>query len=117
MLYPQSPIVPPTKIRIIKTNIDSWDDIESNIDQSSELYANFKKLWNDPNTEFDKKGIKAIAIGEETKSIPEELRPFVNINEMLNNHIAAGIPIIESVGLKTLALTNGKYIPSNIVNI
>ena len=117
MLYPQSPIVPPAKIRTIKTNIDSWDDIESNIDQSSELYANFKKLWNDPNTEFDKKGIKAIAIGEETKSIPEELRPFVNINEMLNNHIAAGIPIIESVGLKTLALTNGKYIPSNIVNI
>jgi len=111
-LYPNHVLNLPTKANMIKVNIPDWDTIIEHIPEDSDLYDGFKQVWN--NQEIS--NITGIAIGEEAKTIPEKLRPFIDTNSIIVSHMTAGLVMLESIGVKTLNILSRQF-PTNIIQI
>lgn len=113
-LYPEKPIVPPTKIQIIKTDITTWSDVSSKITDPEEL-EKFKSLFRNKDL-MGTRGLNSIAIGENEEEIPAELRKFIDVKLMVSTHMKNVMQLLESIGIQVID-ASGRQFPSNTINI
>jgi DNA polymerase family B len=111
-LYPDKEIVPPTKVNLVKLNIESLEDIAGKIPM--EEYTIIKETIFD-NENLAKYGFSVLAMPKSAKRIPEWLVPFINVDTMVNDHVKSGIIMLESLGFKTLDILTSQF-PTNVLD-
>lgn len=117
-LFPNKEITLPNKIKLVKTNIPNFDAVKENpyIEEDSDIYNAFRRLFANKDL-IGGTGINAIAIGTEEQSIPEVLRPFIDIETMIINHMKNGIVLLESIGVQPISVNSTSQITSNLINL
>ena len=114
ILFPEEEINLPEKVNMIKLNIDSYDVIQDNI-KDRDIREKFKKVFKNQNGIYTSNGLDVICIPKKIKKIPDILKPFVAVEEMVNNNISPGIVILESLGFKTLDILTSQF-TTNVIN-
>ncbi|QQO92499.1 DNA polymerase catalytic subunit [Staphylococcus phage Machias] len=109
LMYPDKEISLPANILMVKLNIKSFGDIKDKVDDE-ELLDKFREVFR--NERLVKNGMNVIAV--EGNTIPEEFRPFIDYDSMIEDHIKPGKDIIESIGVKVLESSNSSFV-SNMV--
>ena len=109
LMYPDKEISLPANILMVKLNIKSFGDIKDKVDDE-ELLDKFREVFR--NERLVKNGMNVIAV--EGNKIPEEFRPFIDYDSMIEDHIKPGKDIIESIGVKVLESSNSSFV-SNMV--
>lgn len=111
-LYPDREIVLPTKVNLIKLNINGLEDIAGKIPMDE--YTIIKETIFD-NENLAKYGFGILALPKSATQIPEWIVPFIDIDTMVNDHVKSGIIMLESLGFKTLDILNSQF-PTNVLS-
>ena len=125
-LFPNDPIAPPEKINLLKLSAKKLEDIDDLLENGHEkehaIIKNCIFNINDNGDEIDSSfdasrfGFTTIVFPKNVKEIPEWIRPYIAIEEIVGDNIRNGLIILKSLGLKELKLTDQKTYYSNIVN-
>lgn len=139
VLYPEEEITLPNNVNIIKIIIEEdYDEIknkiinycnENNISYKDEdlnlfmdrIHDTFNVSYNIGKTTIEKaltkKGIlNIIALPKTEQSIPLFLRPFLDVDTMVYDHLNSGTIILDCLNIQTPKI-NGNLIPTNIIKI
>ncbi|QQM18074.1 DNA polymerase I catalytic subunit [Staphylococcus phage MarsHill] len=109
IMYPEKEIALPAKILAVKLNISTFGDIKNKITDEDTLNR-FREVFK--NESLVKNGLNVIAV--EGNTIPEEFRPFIDYDSMIEDHIKPGKDIIESIGVRVLESSNSSFV-SNMI--
>jgi len=109
-LFPELDINLPNKINMVKLNIKDMDDVRTKI-EDPDIIARYESIFE--NKDLTKNGINVVAIGE-VNEIPEEIRPFIDIEAMVGTHTKPGLPLLKSLGFETLTSTESEF-TTNII--
>jgi hypothetical protein len=114
-LFPDQEIVLPTKVNLLKLNINSLEDL-ANPSNSIPMreYEIIKRTIYD-NKDLSKYGFKVLAMPKSVKNVPDWLVRFIDTETMVNDHVKSGIILLESLGFKTLDILNSQF-PTNILD-
>lgn len=124
-LEPDSPIVPPEKINMIKLNCPDMNDprLEAlKLSHPDKYNAIMRVVYNynvdpkDVKVDISRFGFSCVAIPKGLEKIPEYLMPFIDYRSMVNNNMSPGFVILESLGIKCEEVKTVKY-KSNIIKI
>src|SRR5699024_7996015 len=89
--------------------ICTFGDIKNKITDEDTL-DRFREVFK--NESLVKNGLNVIAV--EGNTIPEEFRPFIDYDSMIEDHIKPGKDIIESIGVRVLESSNSSFV-SNMI--
>lgn len=109
IMFPEKEIALPAKILAVKLNISTFGDIKNKITDEDTL-DRFREVFK--NESLVKNGLNVIAV--EGNTIPEEFRPFIDYDSMIEDHIKPGKDIIESIGVRVLESSNSSFV-SNMI--
>lgn len=142
-LEPESQIIPPEKINIVKLRPELTDclrqitssetlkhmpqelfeqmtpEVQTLIKEHPEKVAAIWKVIFAPgksNIDFSRFGFSVVAIPKAADEIPAYLRPFINYKDMVNANMTNGYIMLESLGVVCEEVNTVKY-KSNIINI
>lgn len=122
-LEPESQIIPPEKVNIIKLNCFEESDprLESLKQTHPDKYNKIMKVVfnhgiQNPTIDISRFGLSCIAIPKNIDKIPDYILPFIDYSAMKNNNMANGYIILESLGIYVDAVNTTKY-KSNIIEI
>lgn len=116
-IYPDSPIELPEKVDIVKTTMDTLDDIESMKETHPEIYDKMERnIFKNPNDKISKKGAGIIALPRNVEKIPDWLLPFIDYNTIINDNLSRFYSVLTSMGNETISNTKHTYF-SNILKI
>lgn len=112
-LFPDQAIVPPERLKSVKVDLTSWDEVKDKI-PDGEFKDRLRTLMGLEDV-MGKSGISTIAIGGERKTIPDELRPLIDVPAMISSHIKSARQLLESIGVHVAENSSRTY-PTNIIN-
>jgi hypothetical protein len=124
-LEPESQIVPPEKIDMIKMKVFDRNDPELQklrTTHPDKYNALMKVVFNEGATmnkghiDISRFGFSVIAIPKSVDRIPAYLLPMIDYQSMVNNNMTNGYIILESLGIYTEEVKTTKY-KSNIIEI
>lgn len=122
-LEPENQIVPPEKIDIVKMKVfDANDPLLLKLKEThpDKHAAIMKVVFNEgvakPNIDISRFGLSVVAIPKSVDKIPSYLLPMIDYQSMVNNNMANGYIILESLGIYTEEVKTTKY-KSNIIEI
>lgn len=113
--FPEDPITPPTKISYVKLNITDFSQITDNKDLTPQQVEIFKELWSNKDL-IGGTGLNICAIGNTKKPIPDFIRPYISIDDMVSTHMKNLVQMLESLGINIINIKT-KQFPSNLVKI
>jgi hypothetical protein len=122
-LEPESQIVPPEKINIVKMRV--FDKESPLLESLKETYpdkyrAVMKTVFNEgvknPMVDISRFGLSVVAIPKGLERIPDYLLPMIDYSAIVNNNMTNGYIILESLGVYTEEVQTTKY-KSNIIEI
>lgn len=109
IMFPEEEISLPENILMVKLNITSFADINEKANSPEDIEL-FRRVFQ--NEKLVKNGLNIVAVqGDE---IPEIFRPFIDYENMIEDHLKPGKDIIESIGVKVLETSKNSFI-SNMV--
>jgi hypothetical protein len=79
-----------------------------------EIFAKLMKLFENPRIQSG--GIKSIAIPIDGE-IPDWVKPYIKIEEIIENNIRLILPVLNSLGMKVIGRTKSSKFFSNIVQL
>jgi len=128
-LFPNDPIAPPEKINLLKLNAGNPEDLKDLLENGHEeeykilmkevfhLDENgIKPFPGEPSFDVSRFGFTTIAFPKNVDNIPEWIRPYIAVNEIVGDNIRHGLIILKSLGFKELKLTDQKTYYSNIID-
>ena len=122
-IEPESQIIPPEKVNIIKLNCTDEHDprLEALKQSYPEKYnAIMKVVFNygvtNPKIDISRFGFSCVAIPKSVESIPEYLRPFIDYKTMVNTNMQPSYILLQSLGVYCENVKTVKY-KSNIISI
>ena len=122
-LEPESTIVLPEKVNLIKLKALDPDSPEFETLKAThpDKYAAIMKVvFNEgvtnPKLDISRFKFTAVAIPKSVEKIPEYLIPFIDYRAMVNNNIANGYVILESLGIYVSQVDKFQY-KSNIIRL
>lgn len=122
-LEPENQIIPPEKINMIKLNCVAKDDprlLSLSKTHPDKYNAIMRTVFNEgvstAKLDISRFGFSCVAIPKSVEKIPEYLKPFIDMREMVNQAMTNGYIILESLGVYTGNVNTTKY-KSNIIEI
>jgi DNA polymerase elongation subunit (family B) len=122
-IEPETPIVPPEKVNIVKMRaFDKTSPELEKLKLSNEPKYNsiIKTVFNEgvekPTIDISRFGLSVVSIPKSVERIPEYLLPMIDFQSMVNNNMTNGYIILESLGIYTEEVKTTKY-KSNIIEI
>jgi hypothetical protein len=107
----------PAKVNLLYLKLDDLNQLEK---LKSIDYENYKlvkeKIFENKEEKIASKGLGAIAIPK-NQSIPEWLRPFIDIEKFIDYNIKPFIRVLNSLGLETIHISAGDAHYSNIIEL
>lgn len=101
VMYPDQEIQHPDACYIAKVNMKKISDIESLKETEPEIYDRLvKHIFNSPVEKLRKKGVYVVAIPSVIDTVPEWLRPYLDISTMTNKVLSKIYPLLKSLGIK-----------------
>lgn len=114
-LYPDKKIELPGVARILKVSLKKPKDFAAMSAACPITFARLMTLFNE-NDRIAKSGISNIAIPLD-ENIPEELVPYINLDEILSNNCKLIYSILNCLGVKTIYKTKSSQFFSNIIRL
>lgn len=122
-LEPESTIVLPEKINLLKLKdleIDSPEFENLKSTHPDKYAAIMKVVFNEgvanPKLDISRFKFTCVAIPKSVEKIPEYLIPFIDLRSMVNNNLANGYVILESLGIYVSQVDKFQY-KSNIIRL
>jgi hypothetical protein len=122
-LEPESQIVPPEKINVVKMKAFDKNDphLQSlRISHPDKYNAIMRVVFNEgvdkPNIDISRFGFSVVAIPKSVEKIPSYLLPMIDYQSVVNNNMTNGYILLESLGVYTEEVKTTKY-KSNIIEI
>jgi len=105
-LYPNNTIQTPAKVNLLKLKINSITDLEPIY--GTEFFNRIQQeVFNDENLAHY--GMDKICMPKSVTRIPEELIPFINYEDIIDDNIRVGNLLLESLGIKLMQYNNKEY--------
>lgn len=122
-LEPEDQIIAPEKINMLKLNCTSKDDprllelSKTHPDKyKAIMYTVFNEGASSIKLDISRFGFSCVGLPKSVTKIPEYLRPFIDLKEMVNQAMTNGYIILESLGIYTNNVATTKY-KSNIIEL
>lgn len=122
-LEPESQIIPPEKINLLKLNcLDENDPRLSSLKISHpEKYSIIMKIVfnhgvQNPKIDISRFGFSCVAIPKSVEKIPDYLYPFIDFKSMINTNMSPSYILLESLGIYCDDVKTVKY-KSNIITL
>jgi len=127
LLYPENPIIYPTKVNVLKLNCDI--DAARNIPDEKFRNIILDKFFNEESedkiaittdlnvtkSKLSYYGFSIISFPKSIEKIPDWIIPLIDIDTIIDDNLRNGIIMLQSLGFKTMKLNNKEYI-SNIIS-
>lgn len=113
-LYPNEEISVPNKINIVKTTLDTIEDIQNSNIPDDIKNAIFKLFEEVP--ELEKYGASVLGIPKTLEQLPDWVVPYIDVDVTVNDNMAPGKILLESLGFKDLTV-NRQQIATNILDL
>jgi hypothetical protein len=114
-LFPDAPIVPPSKVNTVKLKGFTLEDLKP-IYNTSEYDIIKEIIFDSKELELSKHGFKIISIPKNIVKLPEWIIPLIDVEEIVSDNVRTGIIVLESLGIKIMTLLKNKDYYSNIID-
>lgn len=105
-----------TNINMFKLKAETLESIVWLYDEYPEIYEKLKtEIFDDE--KLGKYGIKYMAFPKSLKEIPKWIIPLIDVDTIIKDNISVFLPILNSVGIKTMAVTSKDAYYSNIISM
>jgi hypothetical protein len=112
---PNSPITFPAQINMVKLTSDSIDKIAPLYKNNKELYQTLKaKIFDDES--LGKYGLTYFAMPKGETELPSWVIPLVDVDTIIQDNLKNFLPILNSIGIKTINIKASEMFFSNIVD-
>lgn len=107
--YPYDQINYDEDIDILHVNMGNVEDISGLETTHPEIYKGLLRVYNNSNPDISSKGITVFAIPRNQESIPEWIRPYINVDKIVNTNISRADPLLNSLEMMTCHVKNLSY--------
>ena len=115
-VYPNIPIEPPDKIRVIPVKMEKPEYIEDLKVSNPEVYnALMDGIYNNQYCGFRTKGINVIGIPSQVPEVPDWIRKYIDKDKIIENNMTKIHPVLESLGIDIENTKSGSPHFTNIV--
>lgn len=117
LIYPEQEIQTPMKLNVIIIDLFDESKLEVIKDTFPYEYDRIKRyIFNGPYPKF-REGIKYLAIPNNVTTIPDFIKPFINVDFIIQKNLSTFRPILSALGLPPLYGSNGVEYFGNIMDI
>lgn len=114
-VHPNNPITFPAPVNLVKINADSIDKIASIYDEHKDVYKALKtEVFDHP--DLGKYGLTYWAMPKNVDKLPDWIIPFVDTETIIQDNLKNFLPILNSIGIKTINIKADELFFSNIVD-
>lgn len=121
--FPEQEIQLPEKVNLLKLDCTKPDD--PRLEQLKKTHPREYKIIMEKIFEIDKEekspyakyGFTAISIPQDVEKIPDFLIPFIAIDDIIDTNLAAGLSMLQALGIVTYKSTAGPNKRTNIIEI
>lgn len=117
LIYPEQEIQTPMKLNVIIIDLFDESKLEVIKDTFPYEYDRIKRyIFNGPYPKF-RQGIKYLAIPNNITTIPEFIKPFINVDFIIQKNLNTFRPVLSALGLPPLYGSNDVEYFGNIMDI
>ena len=112
---PNLAIALPGSVNTVKLFTDNLEQLAPLYKTHPAIYSTLKKeIFEHP--DLGRYGLRLIAFPKTLKTIPEWLIPFIDVETIIKDNLVNFLPILNSIGVKTLNITADELFYSNIID-
>lgn len=114
-VYPTNSINFPAQMNVVKVLGDTIDKLAPVYEYDKEIYQALKAEIFD-HRELGKYGLAIWAMPKSVDKIPEWIIPFIDVETIIRDNLSNFLPILNSIGMKTINIKANELFFSNIVD-
>lgn len=114
-VYPTNSINFPAQMNVVKLTADSIDKLAPIYESHKEVYQALKAEVFD-NKDLGKYGLTIWAMPKNAEKIPDWVIPFIDVETIIRDNLSNFLPILNSIGIKTINVRADELFFSNIVD-